>query len=93
MRTIYKYELSLAQGDVQPITMPKGADILYVGTQPEVALHSVFVWAYVDTAAEPVTRTLAVTGTGHPAPDDVSRYLGSCQMQGFVWHVWDGGEE
>jgi hypothetical protein len=90
MRTIYKYELPLEGSDVQHIDMPEGAELLYVDIQPEVALHSVFVWALVDTDKPMAKRTLAVTGTGHPVPDEgTGRYVGSCRMQAFVWHVWE----
>lgn len=83
-RVIWKFQLSLS-GD--PIEMPEGAEIVFVGQQ----FGDPMVWAIVDPNAKTVDRMLVVRGTGWEWSSD-ERYLGSVQIPPFVWHVFDGGE-
>jgi hypothetical protein len=79
---IFKYPFEVA-GMFQ-IPMPKGAEILAVqlqGGQP-------CIWARVDPKAPRVLRQFWVLGTGHPMPEDPGDYVGTFQMDPFVWHLY-----
>lgn len=72
--------------------MPKGAQILSVGTQRNAPV----MWALCNTEAEMVGRKIEIFGTGNPVPDNVDaehnhKFLGSFQLYegGFVGHVFE----
>lgn len=87
MKTIYKYPLSLAGGEVK---MPDNAMILSVAVQGE---ESLYIWAEVDTAEEIVTRTFAVYGTGWPLTskfnDTPHHFIGTVICGPYVWHIYE----
>jgi hypothetical protein len=85
--TIHKYPLEI--DDLQCVLMPRGARILAVQNQRDVAC----IWALVNSSNELEQRMFRMLGTGHPA-DDVSAacYVGTFQwgpnMQ-FVFHLFE----
>ena len=95
MRTVWKFELSKLSGNEVIVTMPKGAEILCVGTQDH---RSIMLWALVDPESEKEDRRFAVFGTGHPIFDTNLKYLGTAQWANdpdprmavfLVWHVFE----
>jgi len=89
MRTVYKYPLDLA--DVQEVRLPRASEILHVGEQD----GSLFLWAWVNTSEPRESVTIALCGTGHPAPEPLeARHIGSVVMLGdrLVWHFFQVGD-
>lgn len=81
---IFKYTLALMDG-AQAITMPRGAELLFVANQREALCF----WARVDTSAPSIVRSFVVYGTGHPLFDVRQTYVGSALFDGgsLVFHV------
>jgi len=68
--------------------MPKGAEVLCVQMQDGIPC----MWAMVDTSTmERERRLFRILGTGHPADNDVGKYVGTYQMMGgsLVFHVFE----
>lgn len=87
MKRIYKHELT----PFRRVTVPTGAHLLRIGVQG----FDVCLWALVDPAATPVERILHVYPTGEdvrPEHGHGGGYVGTIDAQGFVGHVFDGGE-
>lgn len=84
MSAVWKFVLKVA--DVQEVMMPAGAECLCAAEQ---AGH-LCIWAKVDPSAPLEPRTIAVYGTGHPAPDD-GHYIGTAFFRGgaLVFHVFE----
>lgn len=94
MKTIWKFPLpTLPLSDLVVIDMPAGADVLTLQLQGRTPT----LWAVVDDGAEFVNRRFVIVGTGHEVPgevgDTVNDYIGTWQFEGFVWHLFDLGEE
>ncbi len=87
MKVIYKYCIAIL--DSSYVAMPKDAEILSVGVQES---RKIVIWAIVDSEALIVQRRIHLRGTGHEAPPDSARHLGTVMDDPFVWHVFDGGE-
>jgi hypothetical protein len=83
MRTIHKYPLELAPE--VPVIMPDGAEIIAV--QEQFGLPT--IWAIVDTDKPKKRRIFRIIGTGQNNVPDKSFYLGTVQIDGFVWHVFE----
>jgi len=84
--TIWKFPLQL--NDETVIPMPAGAKVLCVQMQG----RTICAWAVVDEQAPKERRRFYIRGTGHPlgqAP--IANYVGTVQIDGFVFHVFDGG--
>lgn len=84
-KTIWKFPLTVA--DVQHVAMPTGAEILCVQTQHEGPC----LWVRVDPSATMEKRSIAIVGTGHPAPEPSDGdYIGTFQIHGgaLVFHVF-----
>lgn len=45
-------------------------------------------WAEHDDSAAGADRAFQVFGTGHPLPDG-ARWVGTCLVQGLVWHLYE----
>ena len=102
MKTIWKYELKIT--DFQAIeNMPEGAQILHVGAQTInrntgdgsiIKWDKLMIWALVNPDNQPCTRRFAVVGTDNPFPTEETQYIGTVQILGMVWHVFElmGGE-
>lgn len=73
--------------DVQQIMVPAGAEMLCAREQ----FDQVCVWFRCNPSAPLAPRTLAVVGTGNPAPDGDGRYLGTASLHGgqLIFHVFD----
>ena len=94
MDTIWKYQLEIT--DRQEIFMPYGAKILSVQVQHNILC----LWARVRTYQNPVfgevkeQRVIEIIGTGNPIPElgiheAKRKYIGSCIMGDFVWHIFE----
>lgn len=86
MRTIYKYQLELAE-HIQPIQMPVAADLLHAEMQGCVPL----IWAMVDPDAPETTRAFRLIGTGWPIGEDETRldHISTVRDREFVWHIFE----
>lgn len=86
MKTIFKYTISTLEDHVV-IPMPKGAEILYLGTDQGVLC----IWARVDTEEQREDRHFRIAGTGHSLEPNVGKYLGTFFLAGaaFVFHVFE----
>jgi hypothetical protein len=73
--------------EVQQIMVPTGAEMLCAREQFE----QICVWFRCDPSAPLSARTLAVVGTGNPAPDGGGRYLGTASLRGgqLIFHVFE----
>lgn len=86
MKTIWKFTLRVA--DSQALLMPLGARVLSVQTQ----FDRPQLWVLLDdTETTHENRTFAICGTGHPAPADTSRFIGTFQLKegALVFHVFE----
>ncbi len=84
---IWKFEINPASFLVN---MPKGAEVISVGTQE----NCIMIWAKVNPEAKICIRRFPVYGTSHEiSEEDLSiPFIGTVIMESFVWHVFDGGE-
>jgi len=82
-QVIWKY--SLEGIGRQRVDMPVGAKVLSVQMQD----NALTVWALVNDRAKVLPRTFLVTGTGHEGEFDNMRHVGTVQLRGFVWHVFE----
>jgi len=65
--TIWKFEVKPTKGHLCEIEMPKGSNILSVGSPDR---EHIYIWAEVDSdEKEKEIRLLFVYGTGHPLAD------------------------
>lgn len=86
MATIWKTVLETT--DVQAILVPEGAEMLCAREQHE----QIAVWFRCDPDKPKAPRTIAIVGTGHPAPDlGDGRYLGTASLHGgkLMFHVFE----
>ena len=83
MRTIWKYKL-----DNKPEMMPEGSQFL----DAQMQNGCMCVWFLVDTTKNMVNRDIRVYMTGEPLPDDNGKHVSTVQADGFVFHVFDFGE-
>lgn len=84
--TIWK--VTLEPADVQAIQAPEGAEMLCAREQHE----QIAVWFRCDPSKPRTARTIAIVGTGHPAPDlGDGRYLGTASLRGgaLMFHVFE----
>lgn len=81
---IYKYQLDKT---VTVLEMPRGAEILHVGSDP--AGHTC-VWARFISNNEFILekRAICIVGTGHEHEADL-KYLGTFIQGPFVWHAFE----
>jgi hypothetical protein len=78
---IYRYEVPV---DDQWHGFALLGDPLHVGCRrPDV----VEFWARWSLNGTAVFREFRVVGTGHPLPEDVSRYHGTVPIGALVWHL------
>jgi hypothetical protein len=87
--TVWKAVLKPA--DVQEIEVPKGAELLCAREQFE----QICVWFRCNPLQRTEKRTLAIVGTGNPAPAADGRYLGTASLQGgaLMFHVFERTED
>jgi hypothetical protein len=84
MITIHKYPFRIF--DVVPLQMPAGSTPLCVQMQGD----NPCIWMLVDTSQPIVFRALKIFGTGREIFDSVEdlSYVGTFQIDQFVWHVF-----
>jgi len=83
---IWKYELRVT--DMQPVEMPKDAELLSVANQN----GTLCMWVRVDADNDRETRHIEIIGTGNPIPQDMGvdrRFIGTAVINPFVWHVFE----
>lgn len=86
MTTIWK--TVLAKLPLQLIEVPAGAEMLCAREQ----YNEMCVWYRCDPGSPKEPRTIAICGTGHPAPEAAeARYLGTCALNDgtFQFHVFE----
>lgn len=86
---IWKIALSVA--DVQDIEVPAGAQLLTAREQH----GKLCVWFKCNPDRPMVKRRIAILGTGHAAPDDDARYVGTGFFSdgALVLHVFERIED
>ncbi len=83
--TIYKYALLNRPGE-QVIWLPRYSKVL---TLQLVAGHTPTMWIEHDIHQETEPRKFHTVGTGFELdPDKHVVYIGTYQLDGFVWHVY-----
>lgn len=83
MQQVHKFTLEFT-ADLQSVELPTDAAPLRFamqGNRPQL-------WALVDVGADHVKRFFRIISTGKPVPD-VAHYVGSCDDQEFVWHLFE----
>jgi hypothetical protein len=85
MVTIHKYQFTIADDVV--IEMPEGARVLSVQVQNGIPT----LWAMVETDWKKEKRKFRVYGTGHALNglDFMRTHIGTIQLNGFVWHIFE----
>jgi hypothetical protein len=84
MQKIFKYPLEIR--GVQRLAIPQGATPLCVQMQHGAP----FLWALVDPSDVQTERQIAMFGTGQEMPNGGVQmtYLGTIQVDIFVWHYF-----
>lgn len=80
---IYKYVLNIVSW--QSVAMPIGARVLSVGNQN----GHLCLWAMVDPSKEIEPRGFSIIGTGNRIVVDPGPFVGTVQIDQFVWHVFE----
>ena len=80
---IFKYYLQLT--DTQTLQMPEGFEVLNVSNEG----GRIVFWAEADEEAELLGIDFYVVGTGNELEHPLRVYMGTVQMNGFVWHVYE----
>lgn len=83
--TIWKIVLEPA--DIQNVEVPAGAEFLCAREQYD----QICIWFRCEPGAAKEIRTIAIVGTGHPAPGSDARYLGTASLHGgnLMFHVFE----
>lgn len=81
------YKAVLTATEVQDIEVPEDAELLTAAAQNE----QLCIWFKCDPTKPPSKRRIAVCGTGHPAPEEGVRYIGTGFLMGgqLVLHVFE----
>lgn len=92
MRTIWKYEVEIADKIVLDLRVPHR--VIHVGKQnPDP--HTITFWVLEDTEAPQRPRLFHIVGTGHEVPEPLTAddHVGTVIdiPFGLVWHVFEGG--
>lgn len=87
--TIWKFILQLT--DVQTLWVPEGTVFFHAAEQ----MGNLTLWGWVDSENPSEERTIAVVGTGNPAPRSYeAQHLGTVlASSGFVWHIFEALKE
>ncbi|HEY1309246.1 MAG TPA: hypothetical protein VGF24_37160 [Vicinamibacterales bacterium] len=83
--TVWKYPLKLVVE--QTIDVPLGADALCLQLQDRTPC----LWVAVNPDEKKTLRTIKLVGTGMPELDTTTHYLGTVQLDGYVWHYFEVG--
>ena len=87
---IWKFYLGM--GPETTVTLPKGAQVLSVGTQDDL----IHMWAMVDPDAARVEKNFYIVSTGEPCEYVRGmKFCGMAMMHGssLIFHVFEGVEE
>lgn len=83
MKTIWKFRIPQFPSEV--VHLPVGAQLLSLQTQGD---DQPYLWALVDPCAPVKEVSFATYGTGWDLPDDPGTYIGTYQVDEYVWHVF-----
>ncbi len=83
MKTIFKYSLSIS--DQVLLYLPEEAEVLSVQGQAD----QLVLWAIVDPSRNVEPRLFSIYGTGNLFQSDNARYIGTAQVNSYVWHVFE----
>lgn len=85
MITIHKYQFSIA--DAVEIVMPERARILHVDHQN----NKPAIWAMVNAEWKEEIRKFYIAGTGHELNELwlFRTHIGTIQINGYVWHIFE----
>lgn len=81
-RTIFKYRIQFEVE--QKLELPVSHEILTLQMQGDYA----FIWALVDPDEVKGEFAFRIVGTGHREVLDTDKYVGTYQVDGFVWHLF-----
>ena len=84
-QVIYKFSLQI-MGGVQSIFMKEGSEILSL--QEQHGVPTIWVKFPVDDDSS-VERKFMMHGTGHESEDMEGTFIGTVQINGFVWHYFE----
>lgn len=79
---IFKYPLEIT--NVQSFPIPRGYKILHVGVQND----KLYLWTLIDQKQESDFAIIHIIGTGQEFDLSSHDYIGSVQMNQFVWHIF-----
>ena len=81
------WKAALQPVDAQQIEVPAGAELLCAREQYE----QICVWFRCDPTAPKEKRDIAIVGTGHDAPGNEGRYIGTASLHGgnLIFHVFE----
>lgn len=86
MKKIFKYPMHVESNfNVQ---LPCGAKILHFEAQGGYPM----MWAEVHPEGEFENVRFHCHGTGHDVPEDGREFVGTVQIDSFVWHFYRGGK-
>lgn len=86
---IYKYKLLAKPGECQ-ITMPRSSRILHFGTDGR---RELCIWVHVSLPGIDGSKRIGLAFTGEDLHFFNAVYIGTCLVDGFVWHCFDLGWE
>jgi len=93
MKTIYKYPLEhkLGQTIHVPALWENGKELTFAEQVLKVEMQNgePYIWVLVNTDCDMVSRRILIKGTGHDCADIAKAdYIGTFQVDVFVWHVF-----
>lgn len=83
MRTVFKYPLSMG-GTL--LEIPKSAKALRFDFENRTS-PCLLIELLTDDPC--VTRRFDIFGNGHPLPEGLCSYVGTCLQPPFVWHCYE----
>lgn len=84
MKKVWKYPLQFDL-DNEFWMSGDGGRVVHVGEQ----CGSVMLWAEVSIGDRPKQRVFRIFGTGNAIPAKYATHVGTVQIDGFVWHVYE----
>jgi hypothetical protein len=85
MQTIYKFRLSITDGQILMIPLSDSNQFFSVGLDP---YGDLCLWCAVDSDQPESELTIRIVGTGRPMPENAGKHIGTVTMPPFVWHVF-----
>lgn len=85
MERIFKWNLKAIVGEIQPIEMPLGSEVIGVGVQNDTLV----IWTrHTEDQTETETLRFEVHWTGHSRiPDDYIYHGTAITANGLIWHI------